>query len=142
MLYCDGASRGNPGQSGIGVVLELDGGTCELSEPIGIATNNVAEYTALIRGLQKAISLGAEELSVYLDSELIVRQLNGRYRVKNETLKQLHGKATRLSESFKKLSVKHIPRRQNMKADSLAKKATAPPLFGHATTVQIQKRKP
>ncbi len=125
VLYTDGASSGNPGASGIGVVLDCEGRTHEISEYIGFATNNVAEYTALIRGLEKAKALGVQEIKACLDSELLVKQLTGQYKVKNERLKELHKKALRLLSSFKTFSVRHIPRDKNKKADSLAKKAAA-----------------
>ncbi len=123
VLYCDGASSGNPGESGIGVILTFEGKTYEISEYIGIATNNIAEYTALIRGLSKARSLGIKKLSIFLDSELLVKQLDGTYKVKNERLKELYHAVTSHLKFFKDYSIKHIPREQNKKADSLAKKA-------------------
>jgi ribonuclease HI len=124
VLYSDGASAGNPGASGIGAVIEMAGRTYELSEPIGIATNNVAEYTALIRGLEKARALGAEEITVYADSELLVRQLGGTYKVKNPNLLELYQKVIRLKGSFRKFSLRHIAREKNKRADALAKKAS------------------
>lgn len=126
ILYCDGASSGNPGESGIGVVLTFDGRRYEISENIGIATNNIAEYTALIKGLSKARSLKIERLNIFLDSELLVRQIEGTYKVKNERLKKLYQEVVSLLGSFKGYSIKHIPREQNKKADALAKKAANP----------------
>jgi ribonuclease HI len=123
VLHTDGASAGNPGAAGIGVVLELGGRTYEISEPIGIATNNVAEYRALVSGLERARQLGAEEVEVYLDSELLVRQLTGVYKVRNPGLLELYHKAARLLGAFRKRSVTHIPRGENKRADGLAKKA-------------------
>ncbi|MBI4684506.1 MAG: ribonuclease HI family protein [Nitrospirae bacterium] len=123
LLYCDGASSGNPGESGIGVVLTFKDSTYEISEPIGIATNNIAEYTALIRGLSKARSLKVDRLQIFLDSELLVRQIKGSYKVKNEKLKELYQHVISLLKSFKGYNIQHIPREQNKKADALAKKA-------------------
>ncbi|MBI5204999.1 MAG: ribonuclease HI family protein [Nitrospirae bacterium] len=126
VLYCDGASSGNPGKSGIGAVLTFGGKTYEISENIGIATNNIAEYTALIKGLSKAISLKIETLSIFLDSELLVRQIEGSYKVKNEKLKELYLDVISQLRSFKCYSIQHIPREQNKKADALARKAVYP----------------
>lgn len=127
-MHSDGASAGNPGASGIGAVIEMAGRTYELSEPIGMATNNVAEYTALLRGLQKARALGAEEITVYADSELLVRQLEGTYKVKNPGLIELYQKVMRLKGSFRKFSLRHITREENKRADALAKKASQAPV--------------
>lgn len=126
VLYCDGASSGNPGKSGIGAVLTFGGKTYEISENIGIATNNIAEYTALIKGLSKAISLKIETLSIFLDSELLVRQIEGSYKVKNEKLRELYLDVISQLRSFKCYSIQHIPREQNKKADALARKAVYP----------------
>jgi len=123
VLYCDGASSGNPGASGIGVVLMLEDRTYEISEHIGTATNNIAEYTALIRGLSKANDLQIEKLSIFLDSELLVKQIKGVYKVKNERLKELYQEAVSRLKLLKGYSIKHIPREHNKEADSLAKKA-------------------
>lgn len=127
VLYCDGASSGNPGASGIGAVLLLEGKTYEISEHIGTATNNIAEYTALLRGLSRAKALKIERLKIFLDSELIVKQIEGSYKVKSENLKALYQEALSHLKSFKAYSVSHIPREQNKRADSLAKKAAAIP---------------
>ena len=121
-LYCDGASSGNPGESGIGVVLISGDETHEISEHIGIATNNVAEYKALVKGLSKARDLGMEKVDIFLDSELLVRQINGIYRVKNENLKKLYDEAVSTLRSFKSYDIRHIPREKNKQADSLARK--------------------
>ncbi|MDO9288245.1 MAG: ribonuclease HI family protein [Thermodesulfovibrionales bacterium] len=126
ILYCDGASSGNPGKSGIGAVLTCGDETYEISENIGIATNNIAEYTALIKGLSKAISLKIETLSIFLDSELLVRQIEGSYKVKNEKLKELYLDVISQLRAFKGYSIRHIPREQNKKADALARKAVYP----------------
>jgi len=123
VLYCDGASSGNPGESGIGVVLISGSRTYEMSEHIGVATNNIAEYTALIKGLSKAKAFKIESLSIFLDSELLVRQVEGSYKVKNEKLKELYQEVVSHLKSFKNYTIKHIPREQNKRADALAKKA-------------------
>lgn len=125
ILYCDGASSGNPGESGIGAVLLLEGKTYEISEHIGTATNNIAEYTALIKGLSRAKTLKIESLKIFLDSELIVKQIQGSYKVKSENLKALYQEALSHLKSLKAYTISHIPREQNKKADSLAKKAAA-----------------
>jgi ribonuclease HI len=122
-LFCDGASSGNPGESGIGVVIHFEGKTYRISEPIGTATNNVAEYMALIHGLETVNAMHPESIEVFLDSELLVRQINGVYRVSNERLKDLHSKVKSLLKSFRRYSIRHIPREGNSEADLLAKKA-------------------
>lgn len=123
VLRTDGASRGNPGPAGIGIVLESAGGEIidEVAEYIGHATNNVAEYNALIRGLQEAARRGAREVAVFSDSELLVRQMKGQYRINNEGLRPLFEQATELARSrFCKFSITHVPREQNRRADRLA----------------------
>lgn len=124
VLYCDGASRGNPGPASIGAVL-YDGGetVAEISEPIGVATNNVAEYRALIAGLEKAVELGVDRLEVRLDSLLLVRQIEGVYRVKSPGLKPLHERAGRLIAGLEDVSFRHVPREENTVADGLANDA-------------------
>jgi len=135
VLFADGASLGNPGAAGIGAVVKAGGRTVEISEPIGITTNNVAEYSALIRGLEEASALGADEITVCLDSELVVRQLAGKYRVKSRSLMPFFDRARALLGTFRKTTVKHVPREQNKHADRLSKKAamaakSAPPPSG------------
>lgn len=125
-LFSDGASSGNPGSSGIGYVIISEGDDVEGSEHIGVATNNVAEYAALIKGMERAISMGVTELEALLDSELVVKQLRGEYRVKNANLKPLFKKAQELSARFSRVSFAHIPREENHRADDLAKGAAAP----------------
>ena len=122
LIYSDGASRGNPGAAGIGGVVTVDGRTCEFSRFIGITTNNVAEYTALIVALEKALESGAKEAEIYLDSELVVRQINGQYKVKHENIKPLFAKCISLLGRFNKYSVRHVPRELNKRADALSKK--------------------
>lgn len=121
-LNIDGASRGNPGPAGIGVVLRENGGLiqAEWSEYLGIATNNVAEYRALLRGLELALQAGAKAVMVLTDSELLVRQINGEYRVRNGGLKPLHARALALLARFSPGIVRHIPRTDNVEADALA----------------------
>lgn len=123
ILYTDGASSGNPGDSGIGVVIRTEGEKIELSEYIGMATNNVAEYTALLTGLLKAKKLGLDMVDVFLDSELLVKQIRGEYRVKSDSLMGLYNKVMSLLKTFKAYSIKHVPREENTEADRLAKKA-------------------
>ncbi|MDD4901056.1 MAG: ribonuclease HI family protein [Patescibacteria group bacterium] len=120
-LYTDGGSRGNPGPAGIGcVILDEQGNAVEkISEYIGEATNNQAEYQALLAGLDKAKSLGAQEVAVFLDSELVVKQMNRQYRVKDKDLASLFVKAYNLTLGFKKVIFKHIPREKNQLADKL-----------------------
>ncbi|GIV15171.1 MAG: ribonuclease H [Armatimonadota bacterium] len=124
-LYIDGASRGNPGKAGIGVLLCNDTGEPlkEISESIGETTNNVAEYRALIRALEEARALGADTVEVYTDSELLARQINGLYGVHSPHLQPLFHRARALLRLFKSASVQHIPRSRNQIADRLAKAA-------------------
>jgi len=121
-LYTDGASRGNPGLAGAGVVLFDDRGQELLgkSKYLGKCTNNVAEYQALILGLQAAQELGCPRLHVFLDSELIVRQITGKYKVKNATLKPLFAQVQKLLKGFKGYTIGHVPREKNKRADELA----------------------
>ncbi len=123
-LFTDGASRGNPGQAGAGAVLFAENGE-ELvarSAYLGTCTNNVAEYKALLLGLQAAFQFGCTELVIALDSELIVRQIQGRYKVKNEALQALFHEVRASLARFRKWSIMHVPRAQNARADQLANK--------------------
>jgi ribonuclease HI len=124
-LYIDGASRGNPGPAGIGVVIKDPAGrtVAEISEFIGRGTNNVAEYRALIRGLEEAANLGARTVTVRSDSELLVRQLKGEYKLKSPDLSPLHLEAHRLLKGFGRTSVERIARGENAAADALANRA-------------------
>ena len=125
VIYCDGASSGNPGPAAVGVVI-ADATGCELlawGEGIGRATNNVAEYRAAIAGLQKALELGARSVELRADSELLVRQIRGQYRVKNAGLQPLHAKVLELLARFERWSACHIPREKNARADALASAA-------------------
>jgi len=121
-IYTDGASRGNPGHAGIGAVILDADGSClmELSEGIGIATNNEAEYIALIKALEAAKELGARRVSVRADSELVVLQMKGAYAVRSPRLRPLFMKARRLKDAFARFDIKHIPREKNAHADALA----------------------
>jgi ribonuclease HI len=126
ILYVDGASRGNPGAAGIGIVISDETGKTlkQISEHIGEATNNVAEYTALIRGLEEAFALGADAVDINSDSELLVRQITGFYRVKAPHLQELHQRVIGLLSSFRSISIDHTPREGNALADKLAKQAS------------------
>ena len=125
IIYTDGGARGNPGPSGIGAVIYDEKKTvlAEVSEFIGRATNNQAEYKAVIAALAKAKELGGEELEFYLDSELVVKQLKREYKVKHPELAPLFLKIYNLEMGFKKISFKHVPREMNKEADALANKA-------------------
>ena len=131
-MHCDGASSGNPGNAGIGVVIDIPENdpygegqkeTFTISEYIGIATNNVAEYSAFIKGLEKAKSLDIRNIKVYLDSELLVRQINGVYKVKNKNLIPLFNKANHILDFFESYTVEHVRRDLNKEADALATQA-------------------
>ena len=123
-LFVDGASRGNPGPASIGASLCHDGKEVKtVSVTIGEATNNEAEYMALILGLQCVIETKIDEITVCADSQLMVRQMTGEYRVKDEKLKRLHKKAKSLADAFVRFSIHHIPREQNKRADQLANQA-------------------
>jgi len=125
-LHFDGASKGNPGPAGIGgVILDDQGKTHEVKKAIGVATNNQAEYTALIETLKQSRTLGGEVLHVFSDSELVVRQLNGIYRVKDLKLIPLYKEAVALARSFQKVTFRHVPREENKEADALANQAVA-----------------
>ena len=124
-LYVDGASRGNPGPAGVGVLI-LDANRRKAKEfykYIGDTTNNVAEYSAFICGLEAASDLGADEVAINLDSELVARQLSGDYRVKDATIKTLFEKCLGLLKTFKIFEIKRIDRCENKDADRLANKA-------------------
>ena len=125
IIHADGASRGNPGPAAIGVVIEDEQGrvVARISKAIGITTNNRAEYLALIAGLKEALKLGAESVELKMDSELIVRQLTGRYRVRNPALKPLFEQAHQLMNEFQSSPIVHIPREQNKAADALCRRA-------------------
>ncbi|MGE5278586.1 MAG: ribonuclease HI family protein [Acidobacteriota bacterium] len=120
--YIDGAARGNPGPAGAGVWIEPRGeeGAEEHFEALGRTTNNVAEYRALLMALARAAELGAEDVEIFSDSELLVRQINGHYRVKADHLKPLVSEAVRRAKGFRRFSITHVRREQNGNADRLA----------------------
>lgn len=124
-VYIDGASRGNPGPAGVGVVLVEAGQTPvrRFSQYVGEATNNVAEYLALLYGLQEALHRGWTTLTVKTDSELLARQMNGEYKVRDGQLRLLHDLARHLSRGFRRCVIEHVPREQNTLADRLAGQA-------------------
>ncbi len=128
-LFTDGGARGNPGPAAYGYVLEADDGTVLAAhgERIGVATNNVAEYRALIAGLEKALELGLAEVGVVSDSELLVKQMTGEYRVKNEALKKLHGEAERVARRIGGVSYRAVRREHNELADQLVNEALDAP---------------
>ncbi|HUG75736.1 MAG TPA: ribonuclease HI family protein [Acidimicrobiia bacterium] len=124
-LYCDGASRGNPGQASLGVSLLDPQGepVTEFGRTLGVATNNVAEYEALIAGLEAALDHGAVPLEVHLDSMLLVRQVMGEFKVKAPGLKPLHRRAVHLLAALGDVRVSHVRREFNTRADALANEA-------------------
>lgn len=121
-IHIDGGSRGNPGPAGCGVAIANEKGEAiyEAGYFLGRMTNNMAEYTGLLKGLEDAASCGASELQVYCDSELLVKQINGEYRVKNETLKDYFDKAMTGLRGIGKWKVTHVRREANARADELA----------------------
>lgn len=124
VIHTDGGARGNPGPAAIGVVIEVekDGrreAIGEIAEIIGVASNNVAEYRAIIRALEEAADLGGDPLTFLLDSLLVVEQLNGRYRVKSEDIRPLHARARELAARFTMVTFQHVRREQNKEADRL-----------------------
>ena len=125
VIYADGASSGNPGPAAIGATLKDEQGKliASISQGIGRATNNQAEYRAVIAALEKAVKLGAKQVDINSDSELVVRQINGKYRVKNAALKPLYQQVKQLQSLLESFTITHIPREQNTEADSLANEA-------------------
>ena len=128
-LSTDGGARGNPGPAAYGYVLEAEDGTVLAAhgERIGVATNNVAEYRALVAGLEKALELGVEEVEVVSDSELLVKQMTGAYRIKNEALKELAADVARLARRLRGVSYEAVRREHNELADSLVNEALDAP---------------
>ena len=123
-LYVDGACSGNPGEAGIGIVIKESGKRIKaFSKSIGEATNNIAEYLALIYALQEAIFLKAGNVKVHTDSELMVKQITGFYKIKNQILKLFFGQVQHLIEGFQHFELHHISRTKNSEADQLAKAA-------------------
>ena len=125
VIYADGASRGNPGPAAIGATIKDKRGRLItfISQRIGRTTNNQAEYRAIIAALEEAIRLGAKQVDIKTDSELIVKQINGEYRVKKATLKPLYQQVKQLQGLLDGLTITHILRQQNIEADKLANKA-------------------
>jgi ribonuclease HI len=125
ILHVDGGARGNPGPAAIGVVFEDSTGArvSDLAERIGVATNNVAEYRALLRGLERAAELGAREVDVINDSELVARQVNRVYKVKHPAIRPLFEAATERLGAFERWSIRSVPRAQNAEADALVNAA-------------------
>ncbi len=125
IIYTDGAARGNPGPAAIGVILKDTAGkaVAEISRCLGSTTNNQAEYQAIIAGLEKAVSLGAKNVIVKSDSELVVNQINGQFKIKNTALRPLYQQVVQLTGKLVSFSISYIPREQNRQADDLANKA-------------------
>ena len=120
-IFTDGACSGNPGESGIGVVIKENGKTLKsISKAMGHGTNNIAEYTALVYALQEALILKADRVLVNTDSELLMHQVKGSYKVKHPNLKSLHEQVKHLWGGFKDIDIQHIPREKNSEADKLA----------------------
>jgi ribonuclease HI len=123
-VHIDGAARGNPGPAAYAFVLKHgDAPAIRENGCLGSATNNLAEYTALVRALRKAAELGAQRLLIHSDSELLVKQMNGEYRVKNESLRELFDEAKQLAGRFQMVTIRHVPRAQNSEADQLCNEA-------------------
>lgn len=122
IVSCDGASRGNPGPAGAGAQITDDAGVvlAEVAEGLGEATNNVAEYTAVILGLQRAHEIGAVDVLLRSDSQLLINQLTGRYRVKTPHLQPLHRRVRELAAGFEAIEFEHVRRERNTEADRLA----------------------
>jgi ribonuclease HI len=125
VLHVDGGARGNPGPAAIGVVVSSPDGEVldEVAETIGVATNNVAEYRALLRGLERAGALGATEVEIVGDSELVAKQLTGAYKVKHPAMKPLHAEAIAALGRFGAWRMRSVPRAQNARADALVNRA-------------------
>ncbi len=123
-IFTDGACSGNPGEASIGVIIKQDGKTIkEIAKSIGLATNNIAEYSALIAALKEAVVLKAESIRIHTDSEWMFNQIRGTYKVKNEQIKPLYDEAIALAKSCKRVEFKRVPREENQEADRLAKSA-------------------
>jgi ribonuclease HI len=129
IIFTDGAARGNPGPAAIGCIIKDEKGTvvATISRCLGATTNNQAEYRAVIAALEKAIGLGARQVALYSDSELVVKQINGRYKIKHAALRPLYSEVVRLAGALESFKVLNIPRERNKEADALANQA----LDGH-----------
>jgi len=125
VVHVDGGARGNPGPAAAGAVISTPDGEVldEATEAFGIATNNVAEYRGLLLGLQHARALGATEVDVVNDSELVAKQVNGAYKVKHRDMKPLHAAALQALDGFERWSIRSVPRAQNAGADALVNQA-------------------
>ena len=125
VIFTDGASRGNPGPAAIGAIIKDEQGNpiTSISQPIGRTTNNQAEYRALIAALEEAKRLGVDQVDICSDSEWLVKQISGRYRVKAASIKPLYQRVRQLQSQFKGFTITHIPRSENAEADSLANMA-------------------
>ncbi len=125
VVHVDGGARGNPGPAAIGVVISEPGGEVldELAERIGVATNNVAEYRAVLRGLARAAELGAREVQLVNDSELVARQLTGAYKVKHPAMRPLYEEAVAALRGFDRWQIRTVPRADNARADALVNAA-------------------
>jgi len=125
IICTDGAARGNPGRAAIGATIKGGEGNliASISRRIGITTNNQAEYRAIIAALDRAVTLGAKQVVLKSDSELVVKQINGRYKIKNAALRPLYQQVVKLAGSLESLQVSHIPRNRNSEADALANQA-------------------
>lgn len=124
VAFADGGSRGNPGPAGCGGVLQQNGQTlATVSEYLGVATNNIAEYTGLLKVLERAASMGVKYIEVRMDSELVVKQMTGQYAVKHLGLQPLFRKADILSQRFQRFTIVHVRREANKEADKLANQA-------------------
>lgn len=135
ILWSDGAARGNPGPAGVGAILKSPSGEVLATESryIGHTTNNIAEYRALLLGVSRALELGIEKLEVRADSELLIKQLRGEYRVKNEGLKPLYVEAKQLLARFRSVKLTHVRREMNVEADKLANRGIDERQLGAAT---------
>jgi ribonuclease HI len=146
-IHCDGAARGNPGPAAISYVIDRPGhGPVEFAETIGTATNNVAEYAALVAALERANDLGLKEVRVFSDSELMVKQMNGEYRVKHPDLLPLYEQASGLRRRFPSFTISHVRRELNKRADELGnlaldaeKKKTSPVSSSQAASANSPK---
>lgn len=125
VVHVDGGARGNPGPAAAGAVISTPAGEvlADAAEAIGVATNNVAEYRGLLLGLQRARALGASEVDVVNDSELVAKQVNGLYKVKHPDMKPLHAAAMTALAAFDRWSIRSVPRAQNADADALVNQA-------------------
>ena len=129
VVHVDGGARGNPGPAAVGVVVSTPDGEVldEMGQVIGVATNNVAEYRGLVAGLEKAVELAVPEVEVISDSELLVKQMTGEYRIKNEALRELSLQAARLARQIGKVSYRAVRREHNELADRLVNEALDAP---------------